>query len=102
MAKLSQAQVKRIAELAKLELTEKELAKFSSEISNILEYVEQLQDEDISGIAVTTNLFDFSGDVLRPDEPGEPLPKEKILQNATGGRSTKHEFVTSQIVGVEE
>lgn len=102
MAKLSKAQIKKIAELAKLELTDAELDKFAEEISAILDYVEQLQDEDVSDVTATTNLFDFTGDVLRADEPGEPMPITKILQNATAGRSTKYEFVTSQIVGGEE
>ncbi|MCA9379480.1 Asp-tRNA(Asn)/Glu-tRNA(Gln) amidotransferase subunit GatC [Candidatus Dojkabacteria bacterium] len=102
MAKLSKAQIKKISELAKLELTDAELDKFAGEISEILDYVEQLQDEDVSDISATTNLLDFDGQVLRADEAGEPLPITKILQNATDGRSTKHEFVTSQIVGGEE
>jgi len=61
--KLSNKEIKHIANLARLELTEKELAKYGSQLSAILGYIDQLQEVDTSGVEPTaqvtglTNVF---------------------------------------------
>lgn len=47
---LNQDQVKHIAKLARLSLTEKEIEKYSGELSQILDYVEQLQELDTKDV----------------------------------------------------
>jgi aspartyl-tRNA(Asn)/glutamyl-tRNA(Gln) amidotransferase subunit C len=47
MAKLTREDVLKLAKLAKLELTDKEVDSFTKEISEILNYVEQLQSVNI-------------------------------------------------------
>lgn len=48
--KISIIEVERIAELAKIGLTEKEKREFSGELSAVLEYIEQLKEVDTSEI----------------------------------------------------
>lgn len=48
--KVSEEEVKHIAELARIELTEEEVNKFTKEISDILGYVEQLKEVDTEGV----------------------------------------------------
>lgn len=67
MAKLTREDVLKLAELSRLELTDEEIEKFSGEISKILEYVEQLQKVDVSGLEPTTQVAGLT-DVMRPDE----------------------------------
>ncbi|MCK5061018.1 Asp-tRNA(Asn)/Glu-tRNA(Gln) amidotransferase subunit GatC [Candidatus Parcubacteria bacterium] len=61
--KLNKKDIQHIANLARLELTEKELAKYGSQISNILKYIDQLQEVDTANVEPTaqvtglTNVF---------------------------------------------
>ena len=54
--KLSKKEIKHIADLARLELTEKELAKYGSQISAILGYIDQLQEVDTVGVEPTAQV----------------------------------------------
>lgn len=47
---LSKEEVVKIAQLARIELTEKEVEKFQKELSTILEYVEELKQVDVTGL----------------------------------------------------
>ncbi|MBU1160202.1 aspartyl/glutamyl-tRNA amidotransferase subunit C, partial [Patescibacteria group bacterium] len=44
--KLNQKQIQHIANLARLELTEEELKKYSNQLSDILSYINQLKEAD--------------------------------------------------------
>lgn len=75
-------QVKYIADLARLDLTEDEEIRFSKQLSAILEHFEELQSVD------TTEIDDLSGFQLtegdpRLDEVRKSLGLEKLLQNAS-------------------
>ncbi len=48
--KVSSKEVERIAALAKINLTEQEKEKFSKELSDILGYIEQLQEVDTENV----------------------------------------------------
>ena len=81
MVKLSEKEVEHIAKLSRLNLTSKEIEKFASQISSILEYVEQLGKVDtknIQPIGNITGLFNVS----REDEVGESYSQEEMLKNA--------------------
>lgn len=98
MAKLTKEQTKKIADLARLELSDSELDKYSKEISSILEYVELIDEVDVSDIGFVSNLSDFEGSVLREDEPGESLDIKEVLKNATNERASENYFTTSKIL----
>lgn len=60
MAQLSPAQVRHIAKLARLQLTEEEVAKFSTELTAILEYVDKLSEVETEGVEPTAQVTGLS------------------------------------------
>ena len=77
----SPADVARIAELARLDLTSEELDLFARQLGGILAYAEQLQDVDVSGVAPTSHPLALTA-ALREDEVRPSLPREDALRAA--------------------
>ena len=67
MTKLLREDVLKLAQLARLGLTEEEVTEFSQELSAILQYVEQLGSVDVSGLEPTSQVTGLTN-VTRPDE----------------------------------
>jgi aspartyl-tRNA(Asn)/glutamyl-tRNA(Gln) amidotransferase subunit C len=87
MAKLTREDVLKLARLARLELSEAEIAEFSEELSEILQYVEQLQNVDVSGLEPTNQVTGLTN-VTRSDvvksygyEPKELLKNVPAIEN---------------------
>lgn len=79
--KLTREEVKHIALLARLGLSEEEAAKAQEQISNILENFQVLQEVDTSNIPPTTNPLALSN-VMRKDEVHASFSSSEILANA--------------------
>ena len=80
MTKITKATVKKLADLAMLDLSESELEKFSEQIGDILEYVEKLNELD-TGDAEFTSHVDFEN-VMEDDQPVAALdPKDAVSQS---------------------
>jgi aspartyl-tRNA(Asn)/glutamyl-tRNA(Gln) amidotransferase subunit C len=79
--KLGPEQVQHIAELARLALSDEEQALYQEQLSAILEYFERLQELDTEAIPPTAAVLSLRN-VMRPDEPRQPLSREDILANA--------------------
>jgi aspartyl-tRNA(Asn)/glutamyl-tRNA(Gln) amidotransferase subunit C len=79
--KLSNEEVKHIAKLSRLALTEDEAAEYASQLSQIIEYVEQLNNLDTSSVEPTSHVMRLDN-VLVDDIPGTSLPREEALRNA--------------------
>lgn len=56
MADLSRDDVLKLAQLARLDLTEDEVVEFTRELSEILHYVEKLQAVDVDGLKPTNQV----------------------------------------------
>jgi aspartyl-tRNA(Asn)/glutamyl-tRNA(Gln) amidotransferase subunit C len=67
MAKLTREDVLKLARLARLELSDEEIEEFSQELSEILQYVEQLQSVDVGGLKPTNQVTGLTN-VTRDDE----------------------------------
>ncbi|MCA9346567.1 Asp-tRNA(Asn)/Glu-tRNA(Gln) amidotransferase subunit GatC [Candidatus Saccharibacteria bacterium] len=67
MSKLTRDQVIRLAALSKLHLTESEIKKFQAELSRILDYVDMLDNVDVSGLEPTYQVTGLEN-VMRDDE----------------------------------
>ncbi len=82
MAKLSHDDVLKLAQLARLKLTDEEIDKFAEEISSILQYVEQLQKVDLKDVTPTYQVTGLTN-VMRADEIVDygPTPQD-LLKNA--------------------
>lgn len=81
MSVLTQEEVARIAQLARLAVTDEELQLFSRQLTSILEYAEQLREVDTSGIAPTSHPLALSAPV-REDDVRPSLPREEALRAA--------------------
>lgn len=78
---LTREQVRKVALLARLELTPEEEEKFTSQLSDILDYFEQLSELDVTDVPPTTRAIDVSN-VTRQDAL-QPYPnREEILDGA--------------------
>ena len=78
---IDREQVRKVAHLARLELTSEEEELFTSQLRSILDYFEQLNELDVEKVQPTTRAIDVSN-VTRPDKL-QPYPnREEILQSA--------------------
>jgi aspartyl-tRNA(Asn)/glutamyl-tRNA(Gln) amidotransferase subunit C len=66
MADLTRDDVLKLARLARLTITEEEIEKYRSELSEILGYVEQLSQVDVAGLQPTTQVTGLTN-VMRDD-----------------------------------
>jgi aspartyl-tRNA(Asn)/glutamyl-tRNA(Gln) amidotransferase subunit C len=73
--------VHRIARLARLELTEVEVASYTSQLDEIIGYIDKLSELDVSGIEPTANAIALSAP-MRDDIVGTSLPASALIQNA--------------------
>ena len=78
---LSKDQVKHIAKLANLKLTSAEINKFQKQLSEVLEYVEQLNELDTKRVEQTSQVTGLEN-VFREDEPKPSLSQEEVLSGA--------------------
>jgi aspartyl-tRNA(Asn)/glutamyl-tRNA(Gln) amidotransferase subunit C len=78
---ISPDEVLHIAALARLKLTDDEVASFAQELSNILDYINQLREVSVEGVEPTAHAVNIQN-VLRHDEARPPLDPEAALANA--------------------
>jgi aspartyl-tRNA(Asn)/glutamyl-tRNA(Gln) amidotransferase subunit C len=78
---LTQDEVRHVAELAKLRLTEAEIEEYTEQLSDILEYAAIIQEVDTSSVPPTPYVLPLSN-VMRADEPRPSLDNEEALANA--------------------
>ena len=79
--KIDETQVRSVAKLARLELSDAEVAEFSTQLSGILEYVEKLIELDVEGVEPLAHCLPVTN-VLREDVVKESLGSEKAVANA--------------------
>jgi aspartyl-tRNA(Asn)/glutamyl-tRNA(Gln) amidotransferase subunit C len=79
--KLTREQIAHIAELARLDLTDKEVALYQEQLSAILEYAERLESLNTDAIPPTATVLPVRN-VMRRDEPCPSMAREDILANA--------------------
>ncbi len=79
---LSRDEVAHIADLAKLALSDEEVARYQEQLSAILEHFERLQDLDTEEIPPTATVVPLRS-VMREDESRPPMERDRILENAS-------------------
>lgn len=79
--KLSHEQVRHIAWLARLGLSEAEMEKFSLQLSDILENFEILKEVDTEKVSPATQTITLQN-VFREDEVAKSYPQTEVLANA--------------------
>jgi len=73
--------VEHVAKLARVNLTEEEIRKFSKEFSDILDLFSSLKDVDTKGVEPSFHPIKLKN-VLREDKPEKCLTQEEALKNA--------------------
>lgn len=81
MAKIDRARVEHVAGLARLNLTDEEIATFTLQLDDILTYFEKLGELDTSDVEPTAHVIELSN-ALRKDSSRTSPPRERILENA--------------------
>ena len=99
MSSLTIADVERIAALAHLELTDEEKQLFTRQLADILDYAEQLQAIDTTGVPATAHISVGEHGVERPDEPRPSLPTGDALANAPDGAPDAGLFRVPRVIG---
>jgi aspartyl-tRNA(Asn)/glutamyl-tRNA(Gln) amidotransferase subunit C len=81
MAELSRDDVLRLAQLARLDLTDEEVLEFQSELTEILHYVEQLGSVDVAGLDETSQVTGLTNVTREDVERDYGYKPEDLLKN---------------------
>jgi aspartyl-tRNA(Asn)/glutamyl-tRNA(Gln) amidotransferase subunit C len=93
-------EVKKVADLAKLEFAATELAELTGEMNHILGYIDLLKEVDVSNVEPLENLNeDVEQMVLRPDAMRPSLTVEQALSNAP--KSADGYFLVPKVLAQE-
>lgn len=93
--KLSGDQVRHVAALARLDLSEAEIETLSVELSAILDYIDKLGELDTGAVEPTTSVVAMKA-AMREDVVTNPCAPERTLANAPESR--KGHFVVPRII----
>ena len=85
----------RAVKLARIELTPEGEQRLAPQLGEVLQYVEKLNELDVSGVEPTAHATPLSN-VMREDEPRESLSQEDALRNAP--KTVNGLFVVPKIV----
>ena len=92
---LDRATVANIAKLARIKVPESELDGLADELSNILGWIEQLNEVDVEGVAPMTSVVEVDLPA-RQDVVSDGGYAEKIVANAP--ESHDHYFVVPKVI----
>jgi aspartyl-tRNA(Asn)/glutamyl-tRNA(Gln) amidotransferase subunit C len=96
--RLTEEQVRHVAKLSRLALSDAEVHDFSAQLSRVLEYVSKLGELDLDAVEPMAHALDMTNS-LRPDEPAPPLSVEQVLANAP--EATPPFFKVPKVIGAE-
>lgn len=95
---LSHDDVRKVASLARLKLTNDEVDSLLNDLRTIIGYVEVLNEVDTTNVAPMVHAVELQN-VFRPDEPVESLPRKAALANAP--RTDGEYFLVPPIIDAE-
>jgi len=97
-AGFTRAQVESVAMLARLELDESEIELFAKQLGDILDYANQVQQIDTTGVPPTASVVTgHSAD--RADEVAPSLDRREALANAPDGAPEAGFFKVPRVIG---
>jgi aspartyl-tRNA(Asn)/glutamyl-tRNA(Gln) amidotransferase subunit C len=94
---LKRDDVRRIADLARLELTAEELDLFTRQLGDILTYVEQINALDTTGVPPTSQVLNRPVD--RDDTPRPTLSRAELMRNAPDAAPEAGLFKVPRVIG---
>ncbi|MDX1687497.1 MAG: Asp-tRNA(Asn)/Glu-tRNA(Gln) amidotransferase subunit GatC [Candidatus Promineifilaceae bacterium] len=90
--------VKKVAHLARLQLTAAEVRQYQEQLSSVLDYVELLNELDLEDVPPTSHAV-ARRNVLREDEARPSLPVEDVLFNAP--KKARDQFLIQAVLDDE-
>ncbi|MCX7836242.1 MAG: Asp-tRNA(Asn)/Glu-tRNA(Gln) amidotransferase subunit GatC [bacterium] len=81
MSQFSNEDIKKLAELAHIEIEEDEIETFRNDLEKIISYVNRLSELDLTNVEPMQNPYD-SENFWREDIVQPSLPQEEVLKNA--------------------
>ncbi len=81
MSRISIEEVKHVAHLARLAITDEEAEMFTEQLDSIISFAEELNEVDTDNVEPTTHVLKMKN-VMREDEAGKGLPVEDVMKNA--------------------
>lgn len=96
---ISQSDVRHVALLARLALTDEQVVSLQTELNSILGHIDELQGLDLADVQPTAHALEVTNSV-RPDVVKPCLPRELALLNAPEAEDGA--FVIPAIVGTGE
>ena len=94
--KITREMIEHVAKLARLSFEEQELTDFISQLNQILEHVEKLNELDTTNVPPTSHMF-FTKTPMREDRTRkEASPVEEILENAP--KRHKNYYVVPRVI----
>ena len=88
--------VEHVATLARLSFSEEEKEKLTSQLNDILKYMEQLNKLDTTNVEPLAHVIELSN-VFRPDEQRPCVSREDALKNAPA--ATEKFFKVPKVIG---
>ena len=98
MTQFTATDVERIAQLARLALTDEEKALFGRQLADILTYVEQLRDVDTSGVPATSHSL-VASSIFRDDDVRPSLAREDAVAAAPDADRVAGLFKVPRVLG---
>lgn len=95
---LSSEEVRKVAALARLELSEAEIEQYREQLSAVLSYVEQLNELALDEIEGTARAVP-QHNVWREDDVNDSLPLEDVLHNAA--KKAADQFLIQTVLSEE-
>ncbi|PXW91031.1 aspartyl/glutamyl-tRNA(Asn/Gln) amidotransferase subunit C [Streptohalobacillus salinus] len=93
MTDISKDQVRHVAHLARLAITDDEVDTMTKQLGDIIHYAELLNELDTTGVEPTTHVLDLKN-VMRKDEPRKWIDREDALNNATDHQNNQFKVPT--------
>lgn len=81
---ITEKELKKVAELAKLDVKEEDIPRITRELSHIMEYVETIRELDLDGIKPTAHVIQVQN-VFREDEVQKNSIIQKVMKDAPEG-----------------
>ncbi len=94
--KISKQEILHVAHLARLELDDAAIEKFTGQIGTVLEYVDQLKAVDTAGVKPTSHAISLTN-AFREDTERQHLKTDKALANAP--ERDEGSFIVPKVVG---
>lgn len=79
---IDKREIRYLADLCKINLTEEETVGFEKDLNNLLDGVEAIKEIDTKNVEITYNVNEMKND-LREEKVWESIPLEEVLKNTS-------------------